>query len=37
LGLSICQEIANVHRGTLRFLVLDQNTAALTLTAPLHF
>ena len=37
LGLSICQEIATVHRGTLRFLVLDQNTAALTLTAPLHF
>ncbi len=37
LGLSICHEIASVHRGTLRFLVLDQDTAALTLTAPLHF
>lgn len=37
LGLSICQEIANVHQGTLRFLMIDQNTASLTLTAPLHF
>lgn len=37
LGLSICQEIANAHRGTLRFLALDQSTAALTLTAPIHF
>ncbi len=37
LGLSICQEIANAHMGTLEFLVLDQNTAALTLTAPVHF
>ena len=37
LGLSICQEIANVHKGTLHFVALDPNTAALTLTAPLHF
>jgi len=37
LGLSICQEIANVHKGTLRFVVLENDTAALTLTAPLHF
>jgi len=37
LGLSICQEICNVHRGTLRFTVLEHDTAAMTLTAPLHF
>ena len=37
LGLSICQEICNVHQGTLRFSVLEPDTAALTLTAPLRF
>lgn len=37
LGLSICQEIAHAHQGTLSFLVRSPNTAVLTLTAPLHF
>jgi signal transduction histidine kinase len=37
LGLSICQEIAKVHQGSLRFVLQDKSTVALTLTAPLHF
>ncbi len=37
LGLSICQEIAHAHKGTLQFQVLKPDTAALTLRAPLHF
>jgi len=37
LGLSICQEIAMAHKGTLQFFLLEHDTAALTLTAPLHF
>jgi len=37
LGLSICQEIAKAHKGTLQFNVQADDTVALTLTAPLHF
>ncbi len=35
LGLSICQEIAHVHRGTLELLVTPEQNVRLTLTAPL--
>jgi signal transduction histidine kinase len=37
LGLSICQEIAKVHQGSLRFVLQDKNTVALTFAAPLRF
>jgi signal transduction histidine kinase len=37
LGLSICLEIAHVHRGTLQFLVPQAQLATLVLRAPLHF
>jgi len=37
LGLSICQEIAKVHQGTLRFVLLDPQTVAMNLTVPLNF
>ena len=35
LGLSICQEIARVHRGTLELQVMPELIVRLTLTAPL--
>ena len=35
LGLSICQEIAHVHRGKLDLQVTSEQTVRLTLTAPL--
>jgi hypothetical protein len=37
LGLSICQEIAKVHQGSLRFVLPGSNTVALILTAPVRF
>lgn len=35
LGLSICQEIARVHRGTLELQVMPEQVVRLTMTAPL--
>jgi two-component system OmpR family sensor kinase len=36
LGLSICQEIAHVHNGTLTLDVTPEKTVRLTLTAPVQ-
>jgi signal transduction histidine kinase len=36
LGLSICMEIAKLHRGTLSLVVTEKQTVIAALTAPLH-